>query len=99
MEQFQRDGRVILEDDTGVTGYWHRATAGNPPYGRALAHMGLDMSSIPAVCTSAQLLSGRYVLSTRRFRFLHPSLPYPPRILLQRNLHRANTSRLARQVV
>jgi len=51
MERFQQ---VHLEDDQWTIDFWFRASAGKIPCGGALARMGLEMGSIPAMSTEAE---------------------------------------------
>jgi hypothetical protein len=51
MERFQQ---AHLEDGEEIIEFWFRVSAGKLPYGGALARMGLEMSSIPAMSTEAE---------------------------------------------
>jgi len=93
MERFQQDSYVEIEDDAGSIGYWFRVAAGKLPYGGALAHMGLELSSMRAMCSEAEHFFNRCVPLTPGPSFLHLTRPYPHRLLLlARILLRANTS-------
>jgi len=54
-----------MDDATGSIGYWLPVAAGELPYGGALAHMGLELSSIPAMCAEAEHVFDGYVLLSR----------------------------------
>jgi len=53
LQRFQNDCFLEMNDDAGPVRYWLRAAAGRMSFGPALATMGVEMSSIPAVCTKA----------------------------------------------
>jgi len=75
MERFQQDSDIEMDDYAGPVGYWLRGAAGELPYGGALAHMGLELSSIPAMCTGAEHVLNGYVLLTRWSQFAPPRTP------------------------
>jgi len=78
MERFQQDSYIEMDDDAGPIGYWFRVAAGKLPYGGALAHMGLELSSIPAMCSEAERVFNRYVLLSRWSQFPPPRTPISP---------------------
>lgn len=96
MERFQQARTLEMSDDAGPTEYWLRLTADKMQYGRALARMGLEFSSIPAVCMEVERVFSGYVLPTRRSQFAPPALPYPSRIQFPRILQYANISSVAK---
>jgi len=51
MEWFQQ---AHLEDDEEIIEFWFQVSAGKLPYGGALACMGLELSSIPAMSTEVE---------------------------------------------
>lgn len=82
-----------MDDDAGPSGYWLRAASGKLPYGGALACMGLELSSIPAMCLEPERVFSGYGPSLRGgHSFLYLTRPHPPRFLLARMLQLANTS-------
>jgi hypothetical protein len=75
MERFQKDSYVEMDNNAGPTGYWFRVSAGKLPYGGALARMGLELSSIPAMSTEAERVFSGYVLPTRQPQIAPPHTP------------------------
>jgi len=97
MQRFQKARCYDMGEDARVSRYWSRGAAGRLPYGRALALMGMELSSIPAMCAGKELVVSRYVLFYPPCfpGFLHPTSSYPPPKLLPRLLRRANISSVA----
>ena len=75
MSRLQQDNHIEMDDDAGPVGYWVRVAAGKLPFGGRLAHMGLALSSIPAMCTEAERVFDGYVQLTRRSQFVPPRMP------------------------